>query len=461
MDILARLERFIREHLPTTTETTVMVGASGGLDSMVLLAALAELAPAKGLRIYPLHYNYQFHHMADAAEETVYKWANQRGLVVVGTRLHRAAEVEQGSGSLEARARELRYQFFQQAGELLGSRELFLAHHQDDQVETVLLNIGRGCGPSGLAGMQPVCNRSNLRLLRPLLDVARDEIVEFAARRKLSYVEDPTNREAKYARNRIRLEILPAWRRAQPDPDSALIGLSRRTGLENSFWKEYLEQLKFCCWPQEIQIEVEQFTTLHGAVQMRLLHYLVNKLTGGQRFDEGNLVDIKELFEPDKSGKRIDLPGNSAAVREYDRVAIYLHQSGDRPGKSGCGEQLEGKFDWGNYGKIISHYGGDDSSDNFCCCISEEQWKKSLLRCWEPGDKIRVRGKNRKLKELFERHKIPFRARRVWPLVVCEGELLAIPGVAVRDGVLQGEGVIIKFLPVHPMFDQIVNWRPN
>jgi tRNA(Ile)-lysidine synthase len=189
---------------------TVTVGLSGGLDSVVLLALLRRIAPGLGLGLRALHVNHGLSPHAADWERFCRAHCARRRVPFQAVRVH----VPGAGANIEARARAARYRAFSNCG----SELIALAHHRDDQAETVLLNLVRGSGVHGLAGMPAAraldgaqgAERANrARLVRPLLAVARSDLLRYARSQRLRWIEDESNRDARFARNFLRLQVLP------------------------------------------------------------------------------------------------------------------------------------------------------------------------------------------------------------------------------------------------------------
>ncbi|MEQ1772729.1 MAG: tRNA lysidine(34) synthetase TilS [Burkholderiales bacterium] len=176
------------------------VGLSGGLDSIVLLDVLATLAPRHRWRLSAIHVNHQLSPNAPAWAAFCRRECGARQVPL------RVAKVTVARGnSTEAAAREARYEAYRACD----ADAIVLAHHQDDQVETLLLRLLRGAGVKGLAAMPRTRKEGHLHVVRPLLDVSRQEIEGYAKRRKLQWIEDESNTDTYYLRNFLRSEILP------------------------------------------------------------------------------------------------------------------------------------------------------------------------------------------------------------------------------------------------------------
>ncbi|GJM14239.1 MAG: tRNA(Ile)-lysidine synthase [Pseudohongiella sp.] len=181
-----------------------MIGLSGGLDSVVLLAAMAGLRDASetGIELRAIHVNHQLQAEADGWEQHCSDLCNRLNIELVTTRV----EVPKGSG-LENAAREARYREFEAT--LQRDEELLLAHHRDDQMETLLLRLMRGSGSRGLSGIPVSRELGFSRLVRPLLDIDRAELQDYAETSQLSWIEDCSNLDERFDRNYCRHRLLP------------------------------------------------------------------------------------------------------------------------------------------------------------------------------------------------------------------------------------------------------------
>ena len=200
--MIERVVQTIRRHGMLVGGETVLVAVSGGADSMALLHTLKMLAPQWSLSLHVLHIHHGLRPESDGEAEFVERVARAWKLPVTVERL-RGLSLQ--SPSLEAEARRARYAAFHRWAERLAADRVALGHTGDDQAETVLMRLLQGAGPRGLSGVPPVRGR----FIRPLIKVSREEILAYCQAHHLEWVEDPSNRDPKHFRNRIRHELLP------------------------------------------------------------------------------------------------------------------------------------------------------------------------------------------------------------------------------------------------------------
>jgi tRNA(Ile)-lysidine synthase len=189
----------------------LLVGVSGGRDSMVLLHALRRI----GFRNPVVcHLDHTLRGKSSRADATfVAKHARSLGFALESARADTRAFAEANKKSLELAARELRHAFFEECAKRHRCRLLLLAHHADDQIETCLFNFLRGSGAAGLGGMKPTSKRGNIEIRRPLLEIERAEIDRYIKRHRIPFREDSTNAETLHTRNKLRHSIIPAIER--------------------------------------------------------------------------------------------------------------------------------------------------------------------------------------------------------------------------------------------------------
>ena len=205
----SKVSDYIKKHKLLNTNDLYIVGLSGGIDSVALLLLLKE----GGFNVHAAHCNFLLRGAESDRDEAFCVSLCQQ----LGVELHRAhfytrTYAENHHVSIEMAARELRYKWFEQLREDIGAAGICVAHHRDDSVETVLLNLVRGTGLRGLTGIQP----RNGSILRPLLCVSRAEIEAFLSERRQKYVTDSTNLETDVLRNKVRLQVLPLLRELNP-----------------------------------------------------------------------------------------------------------------------------------------------------------------------------------------------------------------------------------------------------
>ena len=224
-------------HFAPQAAGRVVIAVSGGIDSMTLLALLArEQAGGPDLEVVAAH----FDHGSRGPEGT------EDGRFVEAVGAAWGARVVRGAGDVPSRTRELgrgpmtaarvlRYEFLRGVAEDEEAWAIATAHQRDDRVETVLLRIVRGASPDGLGGPRPVDEWRGMPVIRPLLSFSREAIVCWAGRAGIPFREDPSNRDPRYPRSRVRNEVLPLLRELNPRIDAAVVRLSGQASMDSAW----------------------------------------------------------------------------------------------------------------------------------------------------------------------------------------------------------------------------------
>jgi tRNA(Ile)-lysidine synthase len=224
--LLEKVKAKLQNDCNLLPQEKIIAGISGGVDSMVLLDILVKC----GFRPVVAHFNHQLRPAAGKDAEFVQQAAERYKLDFVLASADILAQAEQRGESLEEAARNGRYRFLFRTAEENKAAAVVVAHQADDQVETILMNLLRGSGLNGLAGMQAwsiSAYHPEIPLVRPLLDCWRMEINDYCREERLDYVVDETNQDAAYRRNRIRLELIPQLQGYNPDIKNSLLRLSK------------------------------------------------------------------------------------------------------------------------------------------------------------------------------------------------------------------------------------------
>lgn len=234
---ISQVKQYIIENQLLTDNSKVIVGVSGGADSVALLDILHSLK----LECIVAHCNFHLrgeesNRDAFFVEELCQKYNLKYERIDFDTEAY--AEIH--SISIEMAARELRYDWFEQIRVIHLADKIAVAHHRDDSVETILLNLIRGTGIRGLTGIAP----QNGNIIRPLLCLTRSDILDYLKERGLNYVDDSTNNEDLYTRNKIRLKIIPLLETINPSVKDSIIRTAEHLSQVENIYKFYIQQVK-------------------------------------------------------------------------------------------------------------------------------------------------------------------------------------------------------------------------
>lgn len=301
-----KVERFINEHKLLEQGNKVLVAISGGADSVALLVVLDKL----GYKCEAIHCNFHLRGKeSDRDEQFTKELCKRMGITLHIVHFDTKAYAIQRGISIEMAAREQRYAAFDEHRTAIGAQAIAVAHHRDDSAETLLLNLTRGTGIKGLRGIQP----RNGHIIRPLLCVGRDEIIEYLEWRGENYVTDSTNLACDYTRNKIRLEIIPKMAEINPSILATLAGTAQRIGEAEKIYRHAInESVKRVRQGNDIDIAA----LLKEVAPSTLLHEILSPLG----FNSAQIEDIKEGLTSE-GAKQYHTSGWSV-VKDRERLII-------------------------------------------------------------------------------------------------------------------------------------------
>ncbi len=304
------LARFLVATRNLDRSLTYLAGISGGRDSVVLLHLL-QTAAFENIVVCHLDHGLRKESAADG--EFVNRLALESKMRIINEKRPRATSAS------ESTLRAVRYAFFARAARETNASGVFLGHHADDLAETFLWNLLRGSGTAGLSGMQPdrvvKTDAGSIRLLRPMLEIWRSEIDQYAADNALTHVEDASNRSRKFTRNRLRHDILP-WLESKLDRP-----VRQNLHRAATIFRDENEALDALVPPIADALQTADLLTLPIALQRRtILTWLRCHAVSDAGYTEVELV--RSLLEIEASPARVNLPGNLQARRRAGRITI-------------------------------------------------------------------------------------------------------------------------------------------
>jgi tRNA(Ile)-lysidine synthase len=281
--LLQQVRRSILRHALLPPGSRVLVGISGGSDSVALTRALLALAPTSGFTVTGLaHLNHQLRESAARDEEFCSTLAGQLGLPFVAERVDVSAHAARHGLSTEDAARRLRYDFLERAALGAGATRVAVGHTLDDQAETVLLKLMRGAGPGGLGGVYP---KKGI-VIRPFIEASRDELRAWLASIGQAWVEDETNADLSNPRNRVRHRVLPELDAAYGGSTRGAIARSAELAREDGQWLDDLVEARYrelvTSGQDCLQVDVATLLAEPPALQRRVILRATRSRSGGR-----------------------------------------------------------------------------------------------------------------------------------------------------------------------------------
>jgi tRNA(Ile)-lysidine synthase len=303
----------------------VLVAVSGGADSVALLYLLEQFSKELGYELFVAHLNHLTRGMeSDKDASFVEKEANKLSLPVFIDKI----DVKKSGlkSSFQESARILRYQFLEDVLMSIKGNKIALGHTADDRIETVLMNLLRGTGLRGLAGIP----EARGHVIRPLLSFTRSEIEGLLDEKKLIYRTDSSNNEAKYLRNKIRHEVIPFLRTFNPDISGNLLGLAEIARGEEQWLSEKTRELYLQLVIKEkesLSFGIIAFESQPLAMKRRLVRETFYRLNGSLReITALHVQQVLDLFSRARVGNWLKLPGNVRVICGYKTVCFSLSE---------------------------------------------------------------------------------------------------------------------------------------
>jgi tRNA(Ile)-lysidine synthase len=326
-----RISSFIKEYGLISGGEKVLVAVSGGPDSVCMLHVLNNLKEVLDIQLHAAHLDHGLRGESAADAEYVASLASSLGIPVTVEKRDVAEWQSKRKISLEEAAREVRYRFLDGAARQSGAKRVAVGHTRDDQAETTLMHILRGSGIQGLRGLRPAAHipygdkEDGIWVIRPLLEITRQETEDYCAANSLQPRKDTSNDEVRFFRNRVRLELIPLLRQYNADIDGTLLRLADLAGEEADFIDEQAAALCNSLVTGEGHLTCLDSGKLRGlplALQRRVFRVMIERACGSLHDIESVHVDalVRLLFS--NTGRSVHLPGGTVVTNERNRIVV-------------------------------------------------------------------------------------------------------------------------------------------
>jgi tRNA(Ile)-lysidine synthase len=447
--LLERTNAFIQEHHIDASKKTLLVAVSGGPDSICLLHILNKLKPEFGLKLHVVHLDHKLRGKSSTADaQYVLDFCHELGIPVTIEQRDVRSYQKEHKISLEEAARDVRYSFFAEVAESLGAKWIAVGHTRDDHIETILLNLLRGTGTRGLRGLQPVrkwrSENNQLTIIRPLLEVSREETADYCRRHQLQPRIDTTNNSLKLTRNRVRLKLLPLLKTYNPDVIEALLRTARIAGdditfLENTA-RRYAQKLADK-HEHIVYVEKRQLLKLPVSLQRLVFRQLIEDIIGTLKDIESRHIEEMIEFLNKPAGKKISLPYGLYFASGYDRFVLGSDIEGSSPFSEFMGEhtfKIPGSLNIGRW-KIntnLVELPSNISDDKYTAYLDADLIKGELwVRTRRSGDRFQPLGmkEEKKVGQFMIDARIPQGWRDRIPIVCTPDNVIWIVGYRIDD----------------------------
>lgn len=416
---------FFNEHNLDLQNKTIVVGVSTGVDSMVLLDELLNAQNEVDFKIVVAHVNHQVRKQSFQEEKFIIEFCKNNNLEIKVKRLLS----DNINHNFQDAARKFRYEFFSEVIDEYKAQYLLLAHHANDNIETIMMRILRGSNLRGYAGIDAIIKQNNYFIIRPLINVLKTDILDIAGKRKLVYFEDETNSQMIYTRNRIREEIVTTIFKENENAHKQFMhfaNIIRDADEEikkniNSYIHNNIKVTDdFVSFDRNLFLQQSIF------LQKEILFTITKDVNLGSK----NVEEILKLLQSDKPNIITKVTKGLTFVREYDRISLYFKEI-EFPDIEILIEQY-GEYEIDEKRKIVVLPKNNDKN----ILKNNSLWyNRSMLpitvRTRKEGDKIELIGGTKKVSDLLIDKKIGILEREKILLVEDkDGQILSVLGLA-------------------------------
>lgn len=402
----------------------VVVGCSGGPDSMAVMDLLVKLRKNKFINIVCAHVNHNVRKASKKEAEFVSNYCQKNKIYFEMMTIQ-----NYGDDNFHNEARTIRYNFFDSIVKKYSANYLITAHHGDDLIETILMRIVRGSSVKGYSGFAQEVKKDNYMIIRPLIYTTKEEILMYNYKNSVKFVVDKSNFKTKYTRNRYRKYILPFLKKEDIHVHQKFLKFSNELLQYVDYVNLEVEEQKNNCYCDE-KINIKSFLKLNPLIKKQLLYTILEDIYQDDLFliTDVHVNMILDLINQSKTNGYLYLPNEVKVLKSYNELYIGKNIK-DIPSYD---------IELGDYAKlpngkeIIVIKDSDVNNNDYCRLNFEDVSMPLHVRTRKNGDKIAVKGMNghQKVKDIFIDKKIPMNDRDSWPIVIdSKGNIVWIPGI--------------------------------
>lgn len=403
---------------------TIVLGNSGGPDSMCLLTILLRLREKYHLNIVSAHVNHNVRSESAAEKEFLMNYCKDNNVGFEAMTIERY-----GDDNFHNQARKIRYNFFNDVVKKYDANYLMTAHHGDDLVETILMRMVRGSTLKGYSGFEKILDNGTFKTVRPLVFITKDEALKFDEENNIPYVIDKSNFKGKYTRNRYRMNILPFLKEEDPKVHEKFLKFSETLNEYDSFINNEIKRTIGRVYKNN-KIDVSKYRELDPLIQKKIIYVILEEIYKEDLMviNDRHVKLIMDLLNSKRANSKICLPHNVQVIKSYDEVLFTKEV------KETISYEVELiKYALLPNGHKIEVVDDEESNNNDVCRINSSEVSFPLyVRTRKLGDKMFLKKIDgyKKVKDIFIDCKIPTKDRDKWPIVVdSKDKIIWIPGV--------------------------------
>ncbi len=409
------------EDLNLEQEKYIIVGVSAGPDSMALLHYLINNL---NTNIVCAHINHNVRKESEIEEEYLKEYCKENKIIFERMKIEKYS-----NNNFEAEARSKRYEFYASLLKKYNCKYLFLAHHGDDLIETVLMKIARGSNLEGYAGIKKISKfRNKYFIVRPFLEYTKKDLIEYLHKNNIKYYIDKSNNDTTYTRNRYRKNILPLLKNEDINIHKKFLKYSETLLEYDNYIKNTTKSIVNNFFKNNI-LDIQEFNKIDDFMKKNSIYYILNNLYNNipNIVTEKHVQNLQNLINSNVNNGCLNMPKGLVIVKEYNKIIFnFKNLSSDD-------YKIELKSENIINEHIIKYIDNCENDGNDVCRLNSKEIALPLyLRNKKSGDFLEILGLNgkKKVKDIFIEKKIPIRKRESYPLLVDNNDnILWIPNL--------------------------------
>ena len=402
----------------------IIVGCSGGPDSMALLYILEEIRKKENIFLVCAHVNHNVRKESEQEQIFLMNYCNEKNVAFEAMKIEKY-----GDDNFHNQARNIRYNFFEDIVKKYDANYLMTAHHGDDLIETILMRLVRGSTLKGYSGFEKIVNQGTYKMIRPLIFLTKDYIKDYDDKNNIPYVIDNSNFKGKYTRNRYRMTLLPFLKEEDPKVHEKFIKFSETLEEYDEFINKEIKRSINQVYKNNV-IDLEKYLLLDSLIQKKIIYYILEEIYKEDLMiiNDKHVNLIMDLIKSKRSNAMVCLPHNIEVIKSYNNVEFTKEVK----------EVIDYNIEIIRYatlpnGHKIETIDECDSNNNDVCRIDSSEISLPLyVRTRKLGDKMYLKKIDgyRKVKDIFIDCKVPVKDRDKWPIVVdSKDKIIWIPGI--------------------------------
>ena len=405
------MKNSILKDIDLKKEKYIIVGTSAGPDSMALLHYLKNNT---NNTIVCCHINHNVRKESQIEEQYLNNYCKNNNIIFESTKIDKYTE-----NNFENEARNKRYDFYQKIINKYNAKYLFLAHHGDDLIETIIMKINRGSNLEGYAGIKKIAKKNNYYIIRPLLEYSKDDLINYNKKHNIKYYIDKSNSDTKYTRNRIRKNILPILKKENPNINKSILDYSETLQEYNNYISRIVTK-SINKIVKNNTLDLTLFKKEDPFIQKNILYKILNDYYQNTPYNttKKHINNILSIINSNKPNISINLPNNKLSIIDKTDKKDYKYK-------------FDNIFIKDNF--IIEKINNTEDNSNNICRLNSQNIKLPLyIRNKRSGDTIIIKGTNgkKKVKDIFIDSKIPKTKRDNYPLLVDSNDtIIWIPSI--------------------------------